>query len=148
MHAWVHRANNNVKKFRRKAELEGSEIEKKSYADALPGSTAKVQLELLVTNKLHDFVFLQVNQLVDEEINSDSDEEEDSRFISIVSSLKKRKDQRKEQKECDKKRRGAISGGADREIFKFQVVSANCQIAVAKIKSMIDFLQMAKGSSV
>ena len=52
------------------------------------------------------------------DIDLDSEKEEDGHFASIVSSLKKRKEKRKDQKECDKKRRGTRSGGVDEEKLK------------------------------
>ena len=92
---------------------------------------------------------MKVNQRAAEEIDSDSEKEEGA-FRSIVSSLKKRKEQRKEQKDSDKKRRGAKSGGGGVEDEKFvmQAAAANRQIAVAESKNMIEFLQIAKDSSV
>ena len=151
MHAWAHRANKNIKKNNRKAELEGREVEEeKLYTDAPLGCTSNIQLELPVVKKYHDHVFLQVNQRGSEELGTDSENEEDGRFQSIVSSLKKRKVQRKEQKEYDKKRRGPSSGnsgGGGDEKFEMQAAAANRQIAVAESKNMIEFLQMAQQSS-
>ena len=60
MHAWAHRANKNIKKLNRKAELEGREIEmEKAYTEAPVGSTANVQLELPVVKKYYDHVFFE-----------------------------------------------------------------------------------------
>ena len=93
MHTWACRANENIKNNNRKTELEGNEIEsEKVHAETLPGSIAIIQLELPIVKKHHDHVFLQANQRVAEEDGMGSDKEEDVRFTSIVSSLKKRKE--------------------------------------------------------
>ena len=131
MHAWACRDNKSTKKMNRKVAFESSEIEQeKSYTDAPPRSISSTKLELLVAKKYHDHVFLQVYQHTGEEIDSNSEKEEDSRFLSIVSYLKI-KEQKKEQNEHDKKRRGKINGGEDKENFKLQTAAANRQIDVA-----------------
>lgn len=56
-----------------------------------------------------------MNWCTSEEIYSHSEKEENGRFASIVSVLKKRK----EHKDQDKRRRVTISGGVDNEKFKF-----------------------------
>ena len=55
--------------------------------------------------------------------------------------------QRKEQKDVDKKARSGNGGGTD-EKFEMQAAAANCQIAVAEGKNMIDFLQISQELSV
>ena len=90
---WDYRASNNIKKSIRKDKLEGGEIEpEKVFIDSTSALRANVQLKLLVVKKHHDHVFLQVNQYTCEEIDSVSAKEEDVRYDSIVSSLKKMKE--------------------------------------------------------
>ena len=85
MHAWAHRANKNIKKLNRKAELEGREIEmEKAYTEAPVGSTANVQLELPVVKKYYDHVFLKVNQRAAEEFDSDSEKEYEDATIHAL----------------------------------------------------------------
>ena len=123
MHAWACRANMNIKKKNRKAEMEGTEIEpEKMCTEAPPGSTANAQLELPIVKKHHGHAFLQASQRAAENDAPESDNEEDGRFTSIASSLKKRKAQRKEQKDRGKKRRGTSSGGGDQVRINMQFV--------------------------
>ena len=148
MHAWAWRANKTIKTGNRKAEMEGRELDpEKLYTEAPEGSNLNIPLELPIVKKYHDHPFLQVNiRALDD--GTDSEKEEDGKFTSVVSSLKKRKQQRREQKDFDKKARSANSNGSGDEKFEMQAAAANRQIAVAEGKNMIEFLRIAQDSSV
>ena len=143
-HAWAFRHNRNVKKNNRKARLEGrEEEEEKVYTDAPPGSTTNIPLELPVVKKHYDHPFLKVNlRAADDE--DDSEKEEDGRFQGIVSSLTKRKQQRKEHCTYDKKARG---DDTDKKLY-LQAQAANRHLAISESKNMIDFLHLVKDSDI
>lgn len=44
----------------------------------------------------------------------------------------------------DKKARSENGGGSEEILFEMQTVAANCQIAVAEGKNMIEFLKIAQ----
>ena len=149
MHAWAYRANRNIKKNNRKAELEGREGEEEKISDDAPtGSITNVPLELPIVKKYHDHPFLQINLRASEDgSGEDSEKEEDGKFRSVVSSLKKRRQQRKDQKEGDKKSKGGIAND-DSHKFEMQAAAANRQIAATESKNMIEFLRLAQESTV
>ena len=143
-HAWAFRHNRNVKKNNRKARLEGrEEEEEKVYTDAPPGSTTNIPLKLPVVKKHYDHPFLKVNLCAADD-EDDSEKEEDGRFQGIVSSLTKRKQQRKEHCTYDKKARG---DDTDKKLY-LQAQAANRHLAILESKNMIDFLHLVKDSDI